>query len=167
MSRKKRPMQKMSQIPESLTAGWEEVSSCIQLTAPALKAGIGVECRVLWVSSSLHWKDLHFKKVQCSLCFCSVKWSAVESTGQGAPDWWPTTVGQKMSGEGVSSGSSCFNWFLGDCNHQLQGTPGPSLGLPSSGGIFRGHQQQQRAEPSWANVPPAARSLLTQSWAQV
>ena len=54
MSRKKRPMQKMSQIPESLTAGWEEVSSCIQLTAPALKAGIGVECRVLWGSSSVH-----------------------------------------------------------------------------------------------------------------
>ena len=44
MSRKKRPMQKMSQIPESLTAGWEEVSLCIQLTA--------------WPIISVEWRSL-------------------------------------------------------------------------------------------------------------
>ena len=105
MSRKKRPMQKMSQIPESLTAGWEEMSLCIQLTAWSI---ISVEWRVLLCNTAwcrtLQESLMLSLVVQCLHCcwkHCT-EWSRLAN-------WW------SAEDEWVQLLSSGFNWFLRDC----------------------------------------------------
>ena len=47
VKKKKRRMQKMSQIPESLTGGWKEVPLCIQLAKSGNQGGIVDIARML------------------------------------------------------------------------------------------------------------------------